>query len=403
MASEKELSELRAVIRQRASEEAAALEDQFAEKGLGFISPPPKLETKTTISGQKYRGSRGGEWDFFSGLSRAEKDRLRRNWTLPGGMQPDQFGIDDSITGQFRSVDEGVEEFLDLTRRIDVLKRYANTGKLPNNMDAYGGLDLDSIFGGALGEIEMDMRVPVRVSRLYGEDSLGYLSGLQADSAAAYGEEIVETAAASLPSRTQAQINLRKIEIARETKLNDVARRQAADSKAAYAELFNDDQPLKTQAQINREAAIARGRASKNKTGITVGKPIPQRTAKTQAQINLEAAKARGMAAGPVDEAAEYALKDAAGYFDDDYFDSLIDDTAATISSSPKVAGASRGASVASAVAGKAPTASSTTSHIIKGVETATDLVSFNKKTAAAAAGLGLTGGYFANRKRTRR
>lgn len=66
MASEKELNELRAAIRKRAGQEANALEDEFAEKGLGFISPPPKLQTKTTfISGQKYRGRRGGEWDFF--------------------------------------------------------------------------------------------------------------------------------------------------------------------------------------------------------------------------------------------------------------------------------------------------------------------------------------------------
>jgi hypothetical protein len=227
MASKKELNELRAAIRQRAGQEATALEDQFAEKGLGFISPPPKLETKTTISGEKYRGGRGGEWDFFSGLSKAEKSRLRRNWTLPGGMQPDQFGIDDSITGQFRSVDEGVEEFLDLTRRIDILKNFSKTGKLPSNMNAYGGLNLDSIFGGALGEIEMDMRVPVSISGLYGEDSLAYLSGLQADSAAAYGEEVIETAAESLSPRTQAQIKLEKIRIARETKLNDIGRRQA--------------------------------------------------------------------------------------------------------------------------------------------------------------------------------
>jgi hypothetical protein len=94
-------------------------------------------------------------------------------------------------------------------------------------MNAYGGLNLDSIFGGALGEIEMDMRVPVSISGLYGEDSLAYLSGLQADSAAAYGEEVIETAAESLSPRTQAQIKLEKIRIARETKLNDIGRRQA--------------------------------------------------------------------------------------------------------------------------------------------------------------------------------
>jgi len=150
------------------------------------------------------------------------------------------------------------------------------------------------------------------------------------------------------------------------------------------------------------------------KSTLTVGKPIPQRTAQTQAQKNIEAAVARGKAAGPADEAAEYALKDAAGYFDDSYFDSFADDTIsesyevldgpiATIASRGKAAGTSSGRAVASAVAGKASSASSTTSHIIKGVETATDLVSFSKKTAAAAAGLGLAGGYFANRKRTRR
>ena len=99
---------------------------------------------------------------------------------------------------------------------------------------------------------------------------------------------------------------------------------------------------------------------------------------------------------------------------DNSYFDSFADDVVsesyevldgpiASISSSARATGASSGTKIASAVAGKSSTASSTTSHIIKGVETATDLVSFNKKTAAAAAGLGLAGGYFANRKRTRR
>ena len=408
MASEKELSELRAAIRQRAGEEAAALEDQFAEKGLGFISPPPKLETKTTISGQKYRGGRGGEWDFFSGLSKAEKSRLRRNWTLPGGMQPDQFGIDDSITGQFRSVDEGVEEFLDLTRRIDVLKNYSKTGKLPSNMDAYGGLDLDSIFSGALGEIEMDMRVPVRISGLYGEDSLGYLSGLQADSAVAYGELFDDDFPTIADLKAQ-QVESEGLTVTKTTKpesfFNDYP--------------FADDQPLKTQAQINREAAIARGRASKNKTGITVGTPVPQKTAKTQAQINLEAARARGMAAGPVDEAAEYALKDAAGYFDDDYFNTMsesaayvddvipeyeaLDGPIASIVSSAKTAGASRGASAASAVATGAPSATRASATLSSAVSKGGKSAHLNLKTAAAASALGLAGGYVANRKRTRR
>lgn len=186
----KELNELKAEIRASAAKQASVLEDEFASKGLEFISPPPELETKTTTFGEKYRGRTGGEWDFYLGLSKAEKGRIRRNWTSPGGMQPDQFGIDGSITGQFKSPDEAVEKFLDLTRKIDVLKRYANTGKLPKNMEAYGGLDLDSIFEGVLGEIEFDRRVSINMSRLYGEDPLGYLSELQADSAAAYGERV---------------------------------------------------------------------------------------------------------------------------------------------------------------------------------------------------------------------
>ena len=183
MASKKELDELKAVLKINAAKEAQDLEFQFFEKGLGRLGRLPKLITKSDLGGTKYRGRRGGEWDWWANLSKAEKSRISSNWTALGGMQPDQFGIDDSIPGQFRSVDEGVEEFLDLTRRIDVLKRYANTGKLPKNMDAYGGLDLDSIFSGVVSDYEMDMRVSMRISGLYGEDPLGYLSKLEADSA----------------------------------------------------------------------------------------------------------------------------------------------------------------------------------------------------------------------------
>lgn len=170
------------------------------------------------------------------------------------------------------------------------------------------------------------------------------------------------------PPRTEAQIKLEKIKRAKETKLNDIARRE------------------------ERAKAV-----------IKVGKPVPQKTAQTQAQRNLEAAKARGMAAGSVDEAAEYALKDASNYFDDSYFDSLIDDTVATISSSPKAAGASGGASVASTVSGKAPTATRASATLSSAVSKGGKNAHLNLKTAAAAAGLGLAGGYFANRKRTRR
>jgi len=154
--------------------------------------------------------------------------------------------------------------------------------------------------------------------------------------------------------------------------------------------------------------------APKKKTGVTVGKPVPQRTTQTQAQKNIEAAKARGMAAGPVDEAAEYALKDAAGYFDDSYFDSFADDVVsesyevldgpvASIASSAKAAATSSGAATASAVAGKAPTATRASATLSSAVSKGGKNAHLNLKTAAAAAGLGLAGGYVANRKRTRR
>ena len=156
-----------------------------------------------------------------------------------------------------------------------------------------------------------------------------------------------------------------------------------------------------------------------SKSTLTVGKPVPQRTAKTQAQINLEAAKARGMAAGPVDEAAEYAFKDAAGYFDNDYFNTMsesvayvddvipeyeaLDGPIASIVSSAKTAGASRGASAASAVATGAPSATRASATLSSAVSKGGKSAHLNLKTAAAASALGLAGGYVANRKRTRR
>jgi hypothetical protein len=186
------------------------------------------------------------------------------------------------------------------------------------------------------------------------------------------------------PPRTEAQIKLEKIKRAKETKLNDIARRE------------------------ERAKAV-----------IKVGKPVPQKTAQTQAQRNLEAAKARGMAAGPVDEAAEYALKDAAGYFDDDYFNTMsesvayvddvipeyeaLDGPVASISSSVRAAATSSGATTASTVSGKAPTATRASATLSSAVSKGGKNAHLNLKTAAAAAGLGLAGGYFANRKRTRR
>jgi len=411
MASIKELNELKAEIRASAAKQASVLEDEFASKGLGFISPPPELETKTTTFGEKYRGRRGGEWDFYLGLSKAEKGRIRRNWTSPGGMQPDQFGIDGSITGQFDSPDKAVEKFLDLTRRIDVLKRYANTGKLPKNMEAYGGLDLDSIFEGVLGEIEFNMRVPISISRLYGEDSLGYLSGLQADSAAAYGEKLVDDAV--LPPKTQAEI---KAEISSES--------------AKPTPLSRAEQKLKTIKKAQK-TAVADAKRKTNlsvgtvvntpKTFVPVGDTVEDKLASiqalknaaqtpitmTDADMRLEAAKARGRAMSPISDLIEYGDDDliSSGSFDDqiDY----ADDAYSGMINSKPIAVEPRSSARATSTAVTTTSRSSTTKNIIKGVETATDMVSskskINLKTAFAASTLGLAGGYMFNRNRTRR
>ena len=181
--------------------------------------------------------------------------------------------------------------------------------------------------------------------------------------------------------------------------------------------------PPKTQAEVNKEAAVARGRATKPtqakpQSTLRAGTPVPQRTApaQTQAQINLEAARARGMAAGPADEAVEYAEKAAANHFDDAYFhmgdeaayaDDIISESYevlhGSIASSAKAAGASRGASAASAVATGAPSATRASATLSSLVSKGGKNAHLNLKTAAAASALGLAGGYVTNRKRTRR
>ncbi|MFZ4104888.1 hypothetical protein [Flavobacterium sp.] len=113
-----------------------------------------------------------------------------------------------------------------------------------------------------------------------------------------------------------------------------------ANSEAAY---FEEQQAIENgiirQKKIDERAAQTAKRKQevtitpKSKSTLKVGKTVPQKTTQTQAQINLEtakanleAAKARGMALGPADEAAEYAEKKTAGYFDNDYFNDLNDD-----------------------------------------------------------------------------
>lgn len=259
---------------------------------------------------------------------------------------------------------------------------------------------------------EMDLSAgPTReMQKVFSAEELAELSAKE--DAYLADQELAELA--SSRQRTPAQIKQAAIARARQTAEADAARKSAKGGST-----INVGRPLKSQAEVNREAAIARGRAPKNKTGITAGKPVPQKATQTQAQINLEAAKARGRAAGPVDEAAEYALKDAAGYFNDDYFsainemayaDDIISETfevldapVAAIASSGKAVASSSAAAVSSAVTKGAPTATRASATLSSAVSKGGKNAHLNLKTAAAAAALGLAGGYVANRKRTRR
>lgn len=82
MASMDEINELKETFRLNAAEEIKDLQSEFDRLVLGKLSPPPGLQTRTAISGEKYRGREQGEWDWHSRLSKAEKSRIRKNWTV---------------------------------------------------------------------------------------------------------------------------------------------------------------------------------------------------------------------------------------------------------------------------------------------------------------------------------
>lgn len=171
--------------------------------------------------------------------------------------------------------------------------------------------------------------------------------------------------------------------------------------------------------KLKKPSSLPPRTQAKPKTNLTIGTPVPQKTAPTPTE-KLAENRAKAMAQGPLDEAAEYALKDAAGYFDDDYFHTMsesvayaddiipgsyeeLDGPVASIVSSTKTAGASRAASTASAVATGAPRATRASATLSSAVSKGGKNAHLNLKTAAAASALGLAGGYVANRKRTRR
>ncbi len=103
-------------LRSAAQKEADSLKSLFAEK-YGVIKPISK-----TIKGANNKKLIGGEWDWWTEgkISKQEKARLRRSgYIAEGGFGPDAFGLE-----------KNADDYLDLTRRIDALQKFANTGKL---------------------------------------------------------------------------------------------------------------------------------------------------------------------------------------------------------------------------------------------------------------------------------
>jgi hypothetical protein len=466
MASMDEINELKETFRSNAAKEVEDLQSRFNKLGLSRLSPPPELQTRTTMSGEKYRGRRQGEWDWYSQLSSEEKARIRRNWTSPGGLTPDKLGMDDSIAGQFSSVDDAVEEFLDLTRRIDALKRYVNTGKLPKNMNAFGGMDLDSIFSGVTSDLELDMRTPISISGFYEDNPIEYWKNIQAISAEEYGEEVVETTAESLQPRTQAHISSDQYRISKygsdqylhdqkayKQELERISNKSFENMTKEEDIIFNrtDSTTVRLRAEIQQEAtenAIIRQKTideraaqtaktderaaqtakttanrqtqAKTQSTLKIGTPVPQKTAQTQAQINPEAAIARGRVTGPADEAAEYAEKEAAGYFDNKYFNDLNDDYFKNLELSEagyaddivEESFEALDHSLATITSSNIDNLTGSTASIARSSGTRADSLlssavskggSSNLRNAALAATLGLGVGYTNSRRRTRR
>lgn len=185
-------------------------------------------------------------------------------------------------------------------------------------------------------------------------------------------------------------------------KLKSEIKAEISSESAEPTSLSRAEQKLKTFEKAKKTALTD----AERKTNLSVGTVV--NTSKTNTLVddtvksNLEAAVARGKTMDPIDDLIDYGDDFINfGSFDDeiDYTDEVY---RGMIKTKPVVAGSASAARVTPSVI-TTTSRSSTTKNIIKGVETATDLVSFNKKTAAAAAGLGLAGGYFANRKTTKR
>ena len=200
-----------------------------------------------------------------------------------------------------------------------------------------------------------------------------------------------------------------------------------ANSEAVY---FEEQEAIENaiirQKKIDERAAQTakktanRQTQAKSKSTLRAGTPVTQKTAQTQAQINLEAAIARGRVTGPADEAAEYAEKKAAGYFDNEYFNDLNDDYFKNLKLSEagyaddivEESFEALDHSLATITSSNIDNLTGSTASIVRSSGTRADSLlssavskggSSNLRNAALAATLGLGVGYTNSRRRTRR
>jgi hypothetical protein len=125
-------------------------------------------------------GTQGGEYDWYNQLSTSEKDRLRNNgYTSSGNAalnRADQMvaGYIDATGATDASVDQAMTYWLQQTRIADASKLLQSTGRLPDNLERFGGLNWDNL-----------TTTNVDVSQLFAPkgDAIAYLQGSQQNAA----------------------------------------------------------------------------------------------------------------------------------------------------------------------------------------------------------------------------
>lgn len=120
--------------RQLRSDAKEAEDDYWREMdragGEGKIKAPPKLERQAERVGGGYVSKKGGDYDWFYGLSKAEQKRLRSNWfsSSSGAQTPDEV--------EERGL--SMKQWLALTRGIDAA-RAVRSGRGGGDTARYGG------------------------------------------------------------------------------------------------------------------------------------------------------------------------------------------------------------------------------------------------------------------------